>query len=320
MQQWYNCQQCGQLVQYGQSNCLSCGTQLTWPAQQVPPAVTVHEASPGISWTERCPVCQAGKLYETAHKKLLGLYTQTNLICNNCGAAFVPDGQSFKLINIANKLLPIWLDYANHSLRPDEWKRISYGGISDEKQHDRDLEGWMTALKDGNVTLRIEGGNSSIILKENEDIRLILPSISLWEPRSVRNSSGVYGGPSFRIAKGVYWRVGAFQAQSQSHDELKELDRGTITLTNRRLVFSGQIRNSEINLIKIISIEPYSDGIAVRTSGKSKPQYFVGLDLKRISTIVTYNGRSYQEPFTGLMMKYIIEGIIKRPNVAGESK
>lgn len=34
MQQWYDCPQCRQLVQFGQSNCLSCGTQLNWPAQQ----------------------------------------------------------------------------------------------------------------------------------------------------------------------------------------------------------------------------------------------------------------------------------------------
>ncbi|MGD0854449.1 MAG: SAP domain-containing protein [Dehalococcoidia bacterium] len=34
MQQWYDCPQCKQLVQYGQPNCLSCGIQLIWPTQQ----------------------------------------------------------------------------------------------------------------------------------------------------------------------------------------------------------------------------------------------------------------------------------------------
>jgi len=34
MQQWYDCPQYRQLVQYGQSNCLSCGIQLNWPAPQ----------------------------------------------------------------------------------------------------------------------------------------------------------------------------------------------------------------------------------------------------------------------------------------------
>lgn len=90
------------------------------------------------------------------------------------------------------------------------------------------------------------------------------PNISLWESRAVRKTSGGYGGPSFRVAKGVYFRVGGFQAKSESHDELKNIDLGELTLTNKRLVFSGAKRSVNIDIRKIISIEPYSDGIALR--------------------------------------------------------
>jgi hypothetical protein len=136
--------------------------------------------------------------------------------------------------------------------------------------------------------------------------------MALWEPRSVRQSVGGYGGPSFRIAKGVYWRLGAFGSQSESREELKAIDQGRFTLTNKRLIFSGAKRTIDINLNKIISIEPYSDGIAVRTSGRQKTQYFVSVDPERVRTTVTIDGREYKEPFTGLMLKYLIEGLVKQ--------
>jgi len=182
------------------------------------------------------------------------------------------------------------------------------------KQREADMEEYMTSLKEGKTSIkfRIEGGSSQVILKENEELQMVLPNISLWEPRKVTTTTGGYGGPSFRVAKGVYFRVGAFGAQSQSHDELKELDRGRLTLTNKRLLFTGAKRTDEYNLAKIISIEPYSDGIAVRTSGRSKVQYFIGIDPKQISTTVTINERNYSEPFSGLMLKYTVEGLIKR--------
>jgi len=180
------------------------------------------------------------------------------------------------------------------------------------RQHDTDMEEWLTALKEGSIPIKMLGGSSPIILKQKEELQVVLPNMALWEARSVRQSVGGYGGPSFRIAKGISWRLGAFGAQSESHEELKAIDQGRFTLTNKRLVFSGAKRTVDINLNKILSIEPYSDGVAVRSSGRQKTQYFVGIDPKRVSVTVSVNDRKYEEPFTGLMLQYLIEGLIKR--------
>lgn len=172
----------------------------------------------------------------------------------------------------------------------------------------------MTKLRDGKASIKITMGgfNSSIILKEKEELQVLLPNVALREARSVRTTSGGYAGPSFRVTKGVYFRTGAFGAQSQSHDELKELDQGRLTLTNKRFIFTGAVRSSEISLSKIVSMEPYTDGIAIETSGHSKTQYSVWKDLNNVTLTVDVDGRKYQEPFTGLTLKYIIEGTIKR--------
>jgi hypothetical protein len=50
----------------------------------------------------------------------------------------------------------------------------------------------------------------------------------------------------------------------------------------------------------------------VRSSGKQKTQYFVGIDPEQVTATVTIGNRVYQEPFNGLMLKYLIEGLVKQ--------
>ena len=190
--------------------------------------------------------------------------------------------------------------------------------VREREQADR--KQFVTSLREGKVSikLQIEGGSSSVILRENEELRMVLPNMALLEARRITTTTGGYGGPSVRVAKGVYLRGGAFGSESQSHDKLKEIDKGRLTLTNKRLIFTGAKRTSEIGLAKIISIETYSDGIAVEASGRSKTQCFVGLGPNRIPTNFTINERSYSEPFTGLTLKYMIEGLVKQQEEASK--
>ncbi len=81
-----------------------------------------------------------------------------------------------------------------------------------------------------------------------------------------------YGGPTVRIklAKGFYYRAGSLQAQSVSEDVLKVIDSGQIYLTNKRLIFVGARGNKNIRLDKILTINPYTNGVAIqKDSGKS---------------------------------------------------
>ena len=132
----------------------------------------------------------------------------------------------------------------------------------------------------------------------------MLSDVSLHEPRSV--TRGAYGGPSIHVAKGLTLRVGGFQAQS--HEELKEIDGGTLVLTTKRLCFSGRLRSLEVDLRKLISVDAYSDAVAIRRSGKEKTEFFFGLDHHTYN--FTVQGRRYSEPMSGLILKYAIEGLL----------
>jgi hypothetical protein len=67
---------------------------------------------------------------------------------------------------------------------------------------------------------------------------------------------------------------------------LRNIDQGTLTLTNKRLVFSGTKRTINIDLRKILSVEPYSDSIVLRRESKEKTQYFTGIDQAELTITV----------------------------------
>ena len=120
-----------------------------------------------------------------------------------------------------------------------------------------DLEWFAQELYDGRMNLPTN--NCPIILKKGEIAIAVLDHITLKEPRSVRTSLGGYGGPTIRIAKGFSIRLGGVSSRSTSHEEIKTIDTGILTITNKRLIFSGTMKNLNYNLNKIISINEFED-------------------------------------------------------------
>ena len=243
-------------------------------------------------------------MHETDVKGLF--HTKRELVCGHCGSVFVDDGgrgERFQLSDTRNPAAEHWQRYQHQTLSTAEWQRIASGGLSNAAQSESDLAEAMTELRQGKVHLQPQAA-SPILLKAGELTLFVLPNVSLHEPRSV--TRGAYGGPSVHVAKGVTLRVGGFQAQS--HEELKELDQGTLVLTTKRLCFSGALRSLEIDLRKLISVDPYSNAVAVRRSGKEKTEFFFGLDRHTYSFAV--KDRRYTEPMSGLILKYAIEGLL----------
>lgn len=81
-----------------------------------------------------------------------------------------------------------------------------------------------------------------------------------------------YGGPvlRFKIMKGIYYRAGSVQVQRITTEQLLEIDFGMVYVTNKRIIFVGNKKNTNIHLSKILSVTPYSDGVGIeKDSGKS---------------------------------------------------
>lgn len=93
----------------------------------------------------------------------------------------------------------------------------------------------------------------------------------LIEPKSVRTY--VSGGPSFRIARGVYFRTSV--GRSKSHKELQMSDSGIFTFTDERLVFSGETNSFSIPLKKILSVKAHRDSVQFNCEGSRSLLIFV---------------------------------------------
>ena len=81
-----------------------------------------------------------------------------------------------------------------------------------------------------------------------------------------------YGGPTarIRIIKGVYYRAGSMSVQRITSEQQQVIDSGTLYVTNKRIIFVGNKKNTNIPLGKILSVEPFSDGVGIeKDSGKS---------------------------------------------------
>ncbi len=235
--------------------------------------------------------------------------------CAICGTKFrkeIGDADGWHLFasEVDNK---VWDDYQFKVLTAREWVTIGNGGLSDQKQRVTDIENWLERLSKGILRVSFKGVDTPVILKPNEEILFALPDVTLKEPRAVRKSSGGYAGPSFRVAKGVYFRMGRFGSSSESHQEIRDIDRGILTVTGERLIFSGNMKTVNVDLRKLVQIDPFTDGLALHREGREKTQYFVWNE--NIGQMQLSEGeRKYTEPISGMIVKCVIEGTIRNHN------
>lgn len=276
---------------------------------------------------DRCIICKTGIMIPTTHRGSLGIGTKRTLECNNCGAVFEKKGTKYKLTNITDTRQPIWIKYNHQTLTDLEWIRIGNGGVSDQEQQkidaknkaieiqkikaqeQTDLNQFLTGLQNGSINITTNDP-SPVILKKNEHLSMVMNNISLQEPRAVRQTRAAYGGPTIRVAKGVSFRIGGAAARSESHEEIKVIDQGSLILTNKRMVFIGSKRTTNIDLKKIMAITAYRDGIESQRENKQKAEYFTGTDKNNMT--FTVNGRRRNMPINGVVLKAAIEGAISQ--------
>ena len=272
-----------------------------------------------------CIICKAGEMIPTLHKGSFGFGIKNTIECNNCGAVFEKKGLKYKLSQVTDTNQPLWIKYGHQTLTEGEWTRIGDGGISDAEQkkinqekieqekHQRmireenDINQFLTALHNGKITITSRD-TSPVILKKNESLSIVMHNIILQEPRAVRQTHAAYGGPTIRVAKGVSFRLGGASARSESHEEIRAIDQGSLILTNKRLIFIGSKRTSNIDLRKIMAIEAYTDGIESQRENKQKTEYFKGTNQTSVN--YTINGRQCSTPVTGVVLRAAIQGAI----------
>ena len=157
------------------------------------------------------------------------------------------------------------------------------------------------------------GAYPSIRLTTSEEIRRVIPGTTLSEPRAVRSWRSAYAGPSIRIAKGLSFRFGRSAEVSESHEELRPVDSGTLIATTQRLVFLGSQRTISIPLRKLIEIKPYSNGIQVHRQDRERAELFL-FDNVRVN-IPGPDGRTFPTSLNDGLFKAVIDQATTHPNL-----
>jgi hypothetical protein len=109
-----------------------------------------------------------------------------------------------------------------------------------------------------------------IVLKDDEVAHLQVRASLMKE---VRRTTRTYGGFSFRLAKGIYYHVGSSSVGSVS-TSLEEADSGTLTVTSRRVIYTGQRQSREMLHSKIMAVNTYDDGIEFNLSNRQNAPLF----------------------------------------------
>jgi hypothetical protein len=137
----------------------------------------------------------------------------------------------------------------------------------------------------------------------------VLPGIDLLETRAVRRTirsgRGSYGGPTIRLARGLSFRFGGSgstgTSESESFDELRQIDHGTLVLTTKRLAFLGEQRTNSTELDDLIGVHTFADSIRVHRERKQKAEHY---QLSQRLVIPTEFG---ELTVVGPMIEYAIE-------------
>jgi hypothetical protein len=143
-----------------------------------------------------------------------------------------------------------------------------------------------------------------LVISDGEKVVAVLPNTTLLEPRSVRVREGRRNSSSMRMMYGYSTGSGGYTSTTESRDQLKTIDRGTLVVTDQRIAFMGALKTISIDVNKIMGVDPHSDGIALHCKDKEKVESFkISDDLK-----LTFH-EDQQEvsvPFVGPILERIV--------------
>jgi len=116
---------------------------------------------------------------------------------------------------------------------------------------------------------------TGIVLKKSENAYWQV-SADLFEERVVnKRYEGGSRGVSFRVMKGVSFRMGNHSGQMVSEKAHVPVSTGRFVITDKRLIFSGDNKSISADYGKIIDIQPAIDGVRFSQSNVQKPRLII---------------------------------------------
>ncbi|MDE6447360.1 MAG: hypothetical protein K2L35_03475 [Muribaculaceae bacterium] len=122
-------------------------------------------------------------------------------------------------------------------------------------------------------------GSFPFLLSKNEHMLWLFRNVTLQMQKVRRETVGRTRGVSVRICKGVYYRTGGFRGHPIETTYMQRIGTGSVCLTDKNLYFHSPEKSLKIPFSKILSLDPYSNGLGVQKDGANdKPIFFQHLN------------------------------------------
>lgn len=113
-------------------------------------------------------------------------------------------------------------------------------------------------------------------LQKNESLVWCFRNVPFYEEKIYKSYVGQSQGVSFRVMRGVYYRVGSSKGYPVETARNEQVDVGMLGVTTQHVYFAGSKKSFRIPYKKIVSFTPYSDGIGIcKDAANAKPQTFI---------------------------------------------
>ncbi len=122
---------------------------------------------------------------------------------------------------------------------------------------------------------RAQFGRLPFNLMKSEELLWVFRDVGYIQQVTRREFRGGSMGMSFRVTKGVYVRPGAFRGRSVASKSMEHTDSGMLGITTKHIYFTGAEKSFRVRLEKIVSFEPYQDGLGImRDTARATPEAF----------------------------------------------
>ncbi len=111
---------------------------------------------------------------------------------------------------------------------------------------------------------------TNLVMQKGEAAYWAEPAILVEEKVVRRRYEGGSQGVSFRIMKGVSYRIGAHRGHIVSETGFVPVSDGELIITSKRIIFRGDGKAFAINLNKILDIQILTNGLQISENNKSK--------------------------------------------------
>jgi hypothetical protein len=149
-------------------------------------------------------------------------------------------------------------------LQREEDVRIRALAIAEEQRQQAQRQTALQSILDGNLPVV----SAPIVMKKNEVCHHSVQAAILEERVVDRVRVGQSASVSFRVCKGVRYRVGGSRGRMVAITGVVQVDVGELHITNQRCVFDGRGKSFSIPHKKLISFEPANDGLQLNPENK----------------------------------------------------